>query len=172
MVSSAVHRYFPSRDDLLTALIVDAFDAVGEAADRTLESQPNNAVLRWRAVARAIKQWALAHPRYALIYGSPVPATAPRPKPRRRAPASSRSDRRVRSRLDDAELHRPRFARRLLGTSHRALAGAGPQSSTTEAPMPGPRAHRSPWPGLSRSSVGSRNNRRGPLPRPCPVPVA
>ena len=38
MVSSAVYRYFPSRDDLLTALIIDAYDAVGEraeAAERT-----------------------------------------------------------------------------------------------------------------------------------------
>lgn len=33
MVSSALYRYFPSRDDLLTALIVDAYDAVGEAAE-------------------------------------------------------------------------------------------------------------------------------------------
>src|SRR3954454_5777737 len=32
MVSSAVYRYFPSRDDLLTALIIDAYDAVGAAA--------------------------------------------------------------------------------------------------------------------------------------------
>lgn len=34
MVSSALYRYFPSRDDLLTALIVDAYDSVGEAAER------------------------------------------------------------------------------------------------------------------------------------------
>ena len=66
-------------------MIVDAFDAVGEAADRALESQPNNAVLRWRAAARAIRQWALEHPHdYALIYGSPVPGyrapTSPVPR--------------------------------------------------------------------------------------------
>src|ERR671922_170427 len=36
MVSSALYRYFPSRDDLLTALIIDAYDAVGEAAESTL----------------------------------------------------------------------------------------------------------------------------------------
>ena len=36
MVSSAVYRYFPSRDDLLTALIVDAYDAVGDAAEQAL----------------------------------------------------------------------------------------------------------------------------------------
>ena len=29
MVSSAVYRYFPSRDHLLTALIIDAYDAFG-----------------------------------------------------------------------------------------------------------------------------------------------
>ena len=33
MASSAVYRYFPSRDDLLTALIVDAYDALGAAAE-------------------------------------------------------------------------------------------------------------------------------------------
>ena len=33
MVSSAIYRYYPSRDDLLTALIVEAYQAVGEAAE-------------------------------------------------------------------------------------------------------------------------------------------
>jgi AcrR family transcriptional regulator len=34
MVSSALYRYYPSRDDLLTALIIDAYDAIGEAAEQ------------------------------------------------------------------------------------------------------------------------------------------
>ena len=33
MVSSALYRYFPSRDDLLTALIIDAYDSLGESAE-------------------------------------------------------------------------------------------------------------------------------------------
>ena len=33
MVSSALYRYYPSRDDLLTALIIDAYDAIGAAAE-------------------------------------------------------------------------------------------------------------------------------------------
>src|SRR5580693_9145544 len=33
MVSSALYRYFPSRDDLLTALIIDAYDALATAAE-------------------------------------------------------------------------------------------------------------------------------------------
>ncbi|WP_079148095.1 TetR/AcrR family transcriptional regulator [Streptomyces agglomeratus] len=81
MVSSALYRYFPSRDDLLTALIVDAYDAVGAAAETALDRQSDHAPhpARWTAVCRAVRTWALAHPHeYALIYGSPVPGyTAP-----------------------------------------------------------------------------------------------
>lgn len=73
MVSSALYRYFPSRDDLLTALIVDAYDALGaavEAADRPGDTPR----ARWEAICHAVRDWARAHPHeYALIYGSPVP---------------------------------------------------------------------------------------------------
>jgi AcrR family transcriptional regulator len=80
MVSSALYRYFPSRDDLLTALIVDAYNAVGEAAETALaQAGTGRPDARWTAVCRAVRDWALAHPHeYALIYGSPVPGyTAP-----------------------------------------------------------------------------------------------
>ncbi|MFH8624467.1 TetR/AcrR family transcriptional regulator [Streptomyces sp. NRRL B-24572] len=75
MVSSALYRYFPSRDDLLTALIVDAYDAVGAAAERAAaEAEAERPLDRWTAVCRAVRAWAVAHPHeYALIYGSPVP---------------------------------------------------------------------------------------------------
>ncbi|RPK80506.1 MULTISPECIES: TetR/AcrR family transcriptional regulator [Streptomyces] len=75
MVSSALYRYFPSRDDLLTALIVDAFDAIGEVAEGAAERAATvPPVDRWVAVACAVREWGLAHPHeYALIYGSPVP---------------------------------------------------------------------------------------------------
>ncbi|MBT2422019.1 TetR/AcrR family transcriptional regulator [Streptomyces sp. ISL-22] len=80
MVSSALYRYFPSRDDLLTALIIDAYDSLGagaEAAHR--EVADAGPVRRWTAVCEAVRGWALGHPHeYALIYGSPVPGyTAP-----------------------------------------------------------------------------------------------
>ena len=38
MVSSALYRYFPSKDDLLTALIIDAYNAVGEVAETAVQS--------------------------------------------------------------------------------------------------------------------------------------
>ncbi|MEU6260729.1 TetR/AcrR family transcriptional regulator [Streptomyces sp. NPDC047043] len=80
MVSSALYRYFPSRDDLLTALIIDAYDSVGEAAESAHAAAAGaGPVERWTAVCEAARAWALAHPHeYALIYGSPVPGyTAP-----------------------------------------------------------------------------------------------
>jgi len=75
MVSSALYRYFPSRDDLLTALIIDAYDSVGEAAETAHAGVVDAGPLRrWVAVCEAVRGWALGHPHeYALIYGSPVP---------------------------------------------------------------------------------------------------
>jgi AcrR family transcriptional regulator len=77
MASSALYRYFPSRDDLLTALIIDAYDAIGEAAEQAIADQKPDETWgrdRWLAACHAVRGWALAHPHeYALIYGSPVP---------------------------------------------------------------------------------------------------
>src|ERR1700751_1788393 len=75
MVSSAIYRYFPSRDDLLTALIVDGYNAIGEVAEEPDRGCPDgDCPGRWLAVARAVRDWALTHPHeYALVYGSPVP---------------------------------------------------------------------------------------------------
>ena len=75
MVSSAIYRYFPSRDDLLTALIIDGYNAVGEAVERAdAKAAAGDFAGRWLAVCRAVREWALEHPHeYALLYGSPVP---------------------------------------------------------------------------------------------------
>jgi AcrR family transcriptional regulator len=79
MVSSALYRYYPSRDDLLTALIIDAYNDLGdavEAADAAIEDR-SELRERWTAAARAVRSWALANPaEYALVYGSPVPGYA------------------------------------------------------------------------------------------------
>jgi len=79
MVSSALYRYFPSRDDLLTALILDAYNALGDAVFAADASVTDRTRLRarWLASGHAVRAWALARPaEYALIYGSPVPGYA------------------------------------------------------------------------------------------------
>lgn len=75
MVSSALYRYFRSRDELLTALIIDAYDALGAAAEAASAGLPAADIRgRWRATCATIRTWAVANPHeYALIYGSPVP---------------------------------------------------------------------------------------------------
>jgi AcrR family transcriptional regulator len=79
MVSSAVYRYFASRDELLTALIVDAYNALGETVEAADAAVADRSQLRqrWMATARAVREWALAHQaEYALLFGSPVPGYA------------------------------------------------------------------------------------------------
>jgi AcrR family transcriptional regulator len=73
MVSSALYRYFPSRDHLLTALIIDAYDAMGHAV-QAAHSPGDDPRRSWQAVWHAARNWARQHPHeYALIYGSPIP---------------------------------------------------------------------------------------------------
>jgi AcrR family transcriptional regulator len=71
----ALYRYFAGRDELLTELVVDAYDdlagAVGEAAAGTRGRAARD---RLRAFARAYREWAMAHPhRYGLLFAEPVP---------------------------------------------------------------------------------------------------
>lgn len=75
MASSAIYRYFASRDELLTALIIDAYEAVGDAVETAgATADPGDHRGRFTAVCRSIRTWAKANPNeYALIYGSPVP---------------------------------------------------------------------------------------------------
>src|SRR6185437_12970709 len=71
----ALYRYFASRDQLLTELVIDAYDdlaaALAEASDQAAGQDPRG---RLEATARAYRTWALAQPhRYRLLYGPPLP---------------------------------------------------------------------------------------------------
>ena len=75
MVSSAVYRYFPSRDELLTALLIGAYDELGAAVEMADDAVVDRSDVRarWTASCRAVRSWAVEHPHdYALLYGSPV----------------------------------------------------------------------------------------------------
>jgi AcrR family transcriptional regulator len=75
VVSSALYRYFATRDDLLTALIVDAYNDLGASAERAAQRIPSDDPRRQlHAAASGIRKWAKTNPNeYALLYGSPVP---------------------------------------------------------------------------------------------------
>ncbi|MBE2219998.1 MAG: TetR/AcrR family transcriptional regulator [Anaerolineae bacterium] len=81
MSAPALYRYFPDRDALVTALIVDAYNSLADSLEAANDGQDvGNYNGRFRAVAQAYRNWALAHPaEYALIYGTPIPGyIAPR----------------------------------------------------------------------------------------------
>ena len=78
MAPSALYRYFSSREDLLTALIVDAFDqltdtlSAAHAACRTATPpvDPGEAFVQ---VAAGYRRWAVTNPqRFRLVFGNPV----------------------------------------------------------------------------------------------------
>lgn len=75
MVSSAVYRYFPSRDDLLTALIVSAYEDLADALEVGERKAKRTDIRgRWVAAGRALRQWAIDCPHeWGLIYGTPIP---------------------------------------------------------------------------------------------------
>lgn len=69
----ALYRYYGSRDELITELILDAYRDLADAC-RTAADKERTPAARLSAVADAVRQWALAAPhRYLLIYGTPVP---------------------------------------------------------------------------------------------------
>lgn len=75
MAPSGLYRYFASRDDLLTALIIGAYEALGDHGERALAgAHQDDHRAQWLAVCKSVRFWAVAHPQeFALIYGSPVP---------------------------------------------------------------------------------------------------
>lgn len=74
MTAPALYRYFPSREDLLTALITDIYDEVSTALERARDALPaDDATGRLLAVSRTFRRWSLDHrPEFALLFGSPI----------------------------------------------------------------------------------------------------
>jgi AcrR family transcriptional regulator len=75
MTSSALYRYFPSREAVLSELARDGFASLADALEAA-EAQSSRATLRDRflRVVRAYRAWCLDHPsEYGLMFGTPVP---------------------------------------------------------------------------------------------------
>ena len=71
----ALYRYFASRDDLLTELVIDAYHDLANALTAATSQAPDDHPRgRFEALARAYRRWALAEPhRYRLLFGPPLP---------------------------------------------------------------------------------------------------
>ncbi len=75
ITAPAIYNYFPSRDELVTALIVDAFTLLADSQAKSIEKIPANKLeLRLGTLGLAYRDWALQHEqRYQLIFGTPIP---------------------------------------------------------------------------------------------------
>lgn len=72
LVSSAVYRYFATREALLTTMIIESYGHL----DAALAAAPTarTPARQWIALAQAFRDWGLAHPHdFQLIYGTPIP---------------------------------------------------------------------------------------------------
>jgi AcrR family transcriptional regulator len=75
MTAPALYRYYADRDELLAALVADAYNDLADAVEAARERVPvDDPTGRWYAVSRAFRAWANSEPQqFALIYGAPVP---------------------------------------------------------------------------------------------------
>lgn len=90
VVSSAVYRYFESREALLTAMIVESYGHLADALTGDDDPGPDTPAGHdpddhdtpgetWDRLAHRLRAWARAHPHeFQLVYGTPIPGyTAP-----------------------------------------------------------------------------------------------
>jgi AcrR family transcriptional regulator len=75
MTTPALYRYFAGRDELVTALVVDAYAELCDVTEQALEGiDPDDLMARYEAFMGAYRRWALAHPQdYILIHGAVLP---------------------------------------------------------------------------------------------------
>jgi AcrR family transcriptional regulator len=74
ITAPGLYRYYPSRDDLVTALIVNAFNSFSDALEVARDACPQDAHAdRYRAICKAYFQWGAQNPScYLFIFGTPV----------------------------------------------------------------------------------------------------
>ena len=75
ITAPAIYNYFPDRDALVTALIIDAFTSFGDWQLKARDTVPQDDLAgRMSAIGLAYRDWAHTFPqRYQLIFGTPIP---------------------------------------------------------------------------------------------------
>ncbi|WP_280419720.1 TetR/AcrR family transcriptional regulator [Nocardia carnea] len=79
MTARAIYSYFPTRDDLITALISEIGASLAEALETATQAvpdtDPGGRLVAW---GQALREWALEHPEgFRLFYGHPIPGYQP-----------------------------------------------------------------------------------------------
>lgn len=73
MTAPALYRYYGSRDELLTQLILSTYQEIAELIEAAVDVDSTPGA-QLTDIAQALRRWAVANPqRYLLLYGTPVP---------------------------------------------------------------------------------------------------
>lgn len=75
ITAPAIYNYFPDRDALVTALIIDAYTSFGDSQIEARDAVSQDDIPgRLKAIGFAYRTWAHTYPqRYQLIFGTPIP---------------------------------------------------------------------------------------------------
>jgi AcrR family transcriptional regulator len=75
ITAPSIYNYYPNRDELVTALIVDAYNSLADAQVAAVENlAADDFSGRLSALGHAYRQWTVSYPqRYQLIFGTPIP---------------------------------------------------------------------------------------------------
>jgi len=75
IAAPSIYHYYPNRDELVTALILDGFKSLEESQREAIDSRPQDDYpARLAYLALAYRQWAVSQPqRYQLVFGTPIP---------------------------------------------------------------------------------------------------
>ncbi len=75
ITAPAIYNYFPNRDGLVTALIIEAYKSFGDSQLEARDAVPRSDIpRRMKAIGIAYRVWAHTYPqRYQLIFGTPIP---------------------------------------------------------------------------------------------------
>lgn len=75
MTTPALYRYFTNRDALVTELVVEAYQALGDVLEENFQAHQHDPYdIRFMAICNTYRNWAVAYPQgYTLIYGTPIP---------------------------------------------------------------------------------------------------
>jgi AcrR family transcriptional regulator len=75
ITAPAIYNYFPDRDALVTALIIDAYKSLGDTQIEARDTIATKDMLgQMMAIGQAYRNWAHTYPeRYQLVFGTPIP---------------------------------------------------------------------------------------------------
>jgi AcrR family transcriptional regulator len=77
MSPAGLYRYVDSLDDLVTALLTDAYEGLADAVEAGIAGATGSALDRFVAGAVAYRSWARRHRnQFLLIFGTPIPGYA------------------------------------------------------------------------------------------------